>query len=47
MWKSCSSIQARISGKTEPRIGGRTDLPLNLAVASEFFTPERSQEKFH
>ena len=47
MWKSCSSIQTRISGKTEPRIGGRTDLPLNFAVASEFFTPERSQGKLN
>ena len=39
MWKSCSSIQTRISGNTEPRIGGRIDLPLNLAAVSEFFAP--------
>lgn len=44
MWKSCSSIHARTSGNTEPLIGGRTDLPLNLAAASEFFAPKQSHE---
>lgn len=45
MWKSLSSIQTRISGNTEPRIGGRTDFPLNFVAASEFFTPESFKPK--